>query len=125
MSKDREQEDVADWFHQLRQTEESETPPFDEVWKGARSRATRPPPRRLYFRLCAVAALSAFLAVPVLWWQSRQGHGFPPVQTTSISQWKSPTDFLTETPGRNLLKTVPRIGDGFIDMRALNGEEKR
>jgi hypothetical protein len=43
----------------------------------------------------------------------------------SISQWKSPTAFLIETPGQKLLKTVPRIGDGFMDMRALNAEERR
>jgi hypothetical protein len=126
MSKDREQEEVAEWFRQLRQTEESEAPPFDEVWEVARFRSARSKSRRLYYSFAAVAALFACLTVPALWWQSRrQGTGLTAVRTTSISQWKSPTDFLIDTPGQKLLKTVPRIGDGLIDMKPMNGEEKR
>ncbi|MEK6302707.1 MAG: hypothetical protein AABO41_18510 [Acidobacteriota bacterium] len=37
--------------------------------------------------------------------------------TTLISQWRSPTDFLLNTPGNELLKTLPRIGDSSIDIR--------
>ena len=66
------------------------------------------------------SALFAFLAVPALLWQNHR-----PVQLMSISQWKSPTGFLIETPGQKLFNTVPHIGDGFMDMRALNAEEKR
>jgi hypothetical protein len=29
----------------------------------------------------------------------------------SITEWKAPTDFLLETPGRELLRTVPRFGE--------------
>jgi hypothetical protein len=43
----------------------------------------------------------------------------------SISQWQSPTAFLIETPGQKLLKTVPRLGDGFMGLRTLNPEERR
>lgn len=31
-----------------------------------------------------------------------------------ISQWRSPTDFLLRTPGDQLLKTVPRLGESSI-----------
>ena len=120
MSENREREEIAEWFRQLRQTEERNAPPFDEVWEVARARATRPQSRRLYYRVGMAAALFAFLAIPVQWWQNHR-----PVQIVSISQWKSPTGFLIETPAQKLLKTVPHIGDGFMDMRALNVEEKR
>ena len=122
MNKDSERDEVAEWFHQLRQIEERTAPPFDRVLNAARARVARRQSHRLYYIVGAAAALFAFLVAPVPW---RQGTGVPPVQTTSISQWKSPTDFLIDTPGQKLLKTVPRIGDGFIDMRALDGEEKR
>ena len=39
----------------------------------------------------------------------RAGPPLPPM--TSIEQWTAPTDFLLETPGRELVETVPRIGD--------------
>ncbi|HEY9231146.1 MAG TPA: hypothetical protein VIS78_03345 [Blastocatellia bacterium] len=29
-------------------------------------------------------------------------------------KWQSPTDFLLQTPGADLLKTVPRVGDSLI-----------
>ena len=37
--------------------------------------------------------------------------------TELISQWRSPTDFLLNTPGNELLKTLPRVGDSSIDIR--------
>ena len=122
MSENREREEIGEWFRQLRQTEEHDAPPFNEVWEGARARTTWKQSRRLYYRVATAAASFVILAVPALWWQNRrQG----PDVTASISQWKSPTDFLIETPGQKLLNTVPHIGDGFMDMPALNAEEKR
>jgi hypothetical protein len=124
MNEDREREEIAGWFRHLRQTEERDAPPFDEVWEAARSRATESRSRRLYYRVAAAAALLALLAVPALWRQRRrQAPEVTAAQIASISQWKSPTAFLIETPGQELLKTVPRIGDGFMDMRTLNREE--
>ena len=126
MSDDREREEIAGWFRQLRQTEERDVPPFDEVWEVARSQATRSRSRRLYYRVGTAAALFALLAVPALWWQRHpQAPDVTPVQMASISQWQSPTAFLIETPGQKLLKTVPRLGDGFMGLRTLNPEERR
>jgi hypothetical protein len=126
MTEDKEREEIVEWFRQLRQTEEGDAPPFDEVWEVARSRTARSRSRRLYYRLGTAAALFALLTVAALWWQNRrQTHDVTVVQMASISQWKSPTAFLIETPGQKLLKTVPRIGDGFMDMKGLNPEERR
>ena len=126
MSEDLGREEIAEWFRELRQTEERDAPPFNEVWEVARSQATRSRSRHLYYRVGTVAALFVFLAVPALWWQNRrQAPDVTVAQIASISQWKSPTAFLIETPGQQLLRTVPRIGDGFMDMRALNPEERR
>ncbi len=42
-------------------------------------------------------------------WQA--GAGARRRQTVaSITEWKAPTDFLLETPGSELLRTVPEIG---------------
>jgi hypothetical protein len=34
-----------------------------------------------------------------------------------ISQWRSPTDFLLKTPGDELLRTVPRLGESAIEIK--------
>jgi hypothetical protein len=41
-----------------------------------------------------------------------------------ISEWQSPTDFLLRTPGEQLLKTVPRVGESLIDFKPIIRDEK-
>src|SRR6476659_5864137 len=38
-------------------------------------------------------------------------HKAADVSVASLAEWKAPTDFLLETPGRELLRTVPEIGE--------------
>jgi hypothetical protein len=91
-------------FAALRQEEDQQAPVFATLWRsraGARRRQTR------WFAAaaCAMIALLAFL-----WIRSVQRR--PDDKTVaSITEWKAPTDFLLETPGRELLRTVPEIGE--------------
>ncbi|MEN3335917.1 MAG: hypothetical protein V7641_5282 [Blastocatellia bacterium] len=39
-------------------------------------------------------------------------------------KWQSPTDFLLRTPGADLLKTVPRLGDSLIRFAVIHSDEK-
>jgi hypothetical protein len=39
-------------------------------------------------------------------------------------RWQSPTDFLLRTPGADLLKTVPRLGDSLIRFDVIQSDEK-
>lgn len=39
-------------------------------------------------------------------------------------KWQSPTDFLLRTPGADLLKTVPRLGDSLIRFDVIPSDEK-
>ena len=39
-------------------------------------------------------------------------------------KWQSPTDFLLRTPGADVLKTVPRLGDSLIRFDTLPSDEK-
>jgi hypothetical protein len=39
-------------------------------------------------------------------------------------KWQSPTDFLLRTPGADLLKTVPRLGDSLIRFDVIHSDEK-
>ena len=97
--------DLRNRFAELRREEEARTP-------GFRLPSPRGVASRL--RLGRLVALAASLAVSVacvflvrLMWRPEQLPGKPAV---SLTEWKAPTDFLLETPGRELLRTVPAIG---------------
>jgi hypothetical protein len=90
-------------FAVLRREEEQSAPEFSRLWQvraGARRRQTR-------WFMAAGCVLIALLAL--LWMHSVQ-RGPQEKTIASITQWKAPTDFLLETPGRELLSTVPEIG---------------
>ena len=36
-----------------------------------------------------------------------------------ISRWRSPTEFLLKSPGEQLLKTVPRLNESLLDIKAV------
>ena len=39
-------------------------------------------------------------------------------------KWQSPTDFLLRTPGADVLKTVPRLGDSLVRFDVIQSDEK-
>jgi hypothetical protein len=41
-----------------------------------------------------------------------------------ISEWQSPTSLLLRTPGEQLLKTVPRVGESLIEIKRPVPDEK-
>lgn len=41
-----------------------------------------------------------------------------------ISEWRSPTGFLLRTPGEQLLKTVPRVGESLFEIKLRIPDEK-
>jgi hypothetical protein len=91
-------------FAALRREEDQQTPEFALLWQAGAG-ARRPQARWFAAAACALIALLAFL-----WIRSVQRR--PDDKTVaSISEWKAPTDFLLETPGRELLRTVPEIGE--------------
>jgi hypothetical protein len=90
-------------FAGLRQEDERDTPQFAALWRR-RQRKTQHGSRWLMAGACAVIAV-----VGLLWlWAVRSRPEGPMV--ASITAWRAPTDFLLETPGRELLRTVPKIG---------------
>jgi negative regulator of sigma E activity len=80
-------------FDALRQQEAASAPRFDRM---RRARA----PRSLAPRLAFAAMVLITVAVIVFRPQKPQ---------PSITAWKAPTDFLLQTPGRELLTSVPDL----------------
>jgi hypothetical protein len=90
-------------FSVLRREEEQHAPEFARLWHG------RADARRRQTRWFAAASCALIALLALLWMHSAQRR---PAERTvaSITEWKAPTDFLLETPGRELLRTVPEIG---------------
>lgn len=114
MSERREPDPIARWFAELRRAEQGDVPRFAQSWEAALARAPRPPRRPAMAFQLAAAALLVLLAIPVLWRARPQAPARPPAGTVSITRWTSPTAFLMETPGRSMLQTVPRVGEGIV-----------
>jgi|GEM_PF-478720 len=90
-------------FAGLRQEDERRAPPFADLWRSRQ----RKPERRIRGVFATGAAAIVFAGLFWLW-AVRPRPVTPMV--ASITSWKAPTDFLLETPGRDLLRTVPEIG---------------
>ena len=91
--------DLRERFAALRREDASQAPEFDAVLRHARRSKTA------WSRWAAAAAMVVVAAVLLVKFYPRPA---PPTQ--SITEWKSPTDFLLETPGRDLLQTMPSFG---------------
>lgn len=95
----RDDADLRQAFAVLRREEAKAAPAFEIV-------RARPSPRRLAplgGLLAAVSVTAAILGIV-----ARRSD--PPPPMVSMEQWIAPTDFLLDTPGRDILETIPRIG---------------
>jgi hypothetical protein len=89
-------------FAALRHEEEQQVPEFASFWRRV-PRSSRSRARWLVAAACVVIVLAGIL------WQ-RAIRAPQDLSVASITEWKAPTDFLLETPGREWLRTVPAIG---------------
>jgi hypothetical protein len=96
-------DDLRDRFAGLRREEEQRVPEFARLWRG------RTPPRGKGRWL--VAATCALIVVVCILWVRLAQRKPADISVASITEWKAPTDFLLETPGRELLRNVPEIGE--------------
>ena len=96
---DRDDADLRQAFAVLRREEAKAAPTFEAVRARARPRRLAP----LGGLLAAASVAAAILGIVVR-------RPDPPPPMTSMEQWIAPTDFLLDTPGREILQTVPPIG---------------
>jgi hypothetical protein len=90
-------------FAGLRQEEQQHTPAFAPLWSG-RARA---PHRKGLWYVATACVLIVVVAILLLLSERPSRNE---VSMVEITEWKAPTDFLLETPGREILQTVPEIG---------------
>ena len=88
---------------QLRREDERRAPQFAALWRSRQ----RKPQRRI--RRLAAGAFAVIILAGLFWLRAFR-RSSEDTTIASITEWKAPTDFLLETPGRDLLRTVPEIG---------------
>ena len=98
--------DLRENFASLRIEDLRRVPSFTQVVGRSRP-ASRPDFRLAAGVLCLLAAL---VAGPALW-QSRARAPASKGAATSLTDWRSPTDFLLSTAGLQTWRTVPVIGE--------------
>lgn len=99
-------DDLRERFVALRREDEALAPEFAGAWAG-RNRGRR----RSAGKLVAIAVCVVTIAAGV-WLRIGASKPEPKRDVASISEWKAPTDFLLNTPGQELLRTVPTLGTG-------------
>jgi hypothetical protein len=101
-------DDLRARFAALRREEEVKAPPFALPRSDFAARGLRWSAGTLIAG--AVCAITIMVAVVLLQLMPSAPRGITSLPLASLSQWKSPTDFLLETPGREMLRSVPAIG---------------
>jgi hypothetical protein len=113
---DDEDRDLRELFARLRADDKAAARPFQAVVNEARRRRRSREPGGLR-RVAALAAILLLLAggaVMVLSRQPHPGRRGPPAALVRLdlrsTWWTAPTDFLLDTPGDRLLRTLPDLG---------------
>ncbi len=102
--------DLRECFAALRRDEKAGAPAIERLLARARARTGGEAFRigRPALTLATAAALLLGIALLDLRKPSRS------LPVPSISEWRSPTAFLLQTPGREVLESIPRFGEGLI-----------
>jgi hypothetical protein len=99
--------DLRRKFESLRRESGRRTPDFDQVLQRS-----RPPDTSGRFALGVVAGVVVVVAaVAIVRVGDRPTRPSQSDRSAFILAWKAPTDFLLQTPGEELLRTIPRIGE--------------
>ena len=98
-----EDRELSRLFEAARRADESAAPDLERLL--ARSRRRRPTSASRRIAYAAAVACLVTVAVVLL----RGVHPAPAAETLQLADWLSPTDFLLDTPGSELLSELPTL----------------
>ena len=123
MNQDWEEQKLRELFHELKQEDERFAPSFARDWEAALSRLGKARSPRRLVRVATAAMMLILLIGSVAVFFSHPSRKpaltETPGSTIFLSQWRSPTNFLLQSPGEQLLKTVPHLGLSSVEIRAI------
>ena len=116
--------ELAAAFAALRQEEGAQGPPFAEMVRRGRARTgSGASPLRL--RLVAAAAAAVVLAgLAARFVRRPPDPSLSAAETRSLVEWRSPTAFLLETPGHEILAAPAGWGRSVLDLDLPSPERK-
>ena len=100
-------------FANLREEDRSAAPPFGRTAAAGAAFSRRGSSLRIALAAMPVLAIAVMLAV--------RAHRSPDAVPRELAAWSSPTAFLLESPGKQLLNQTPRLGEPLI--HALPGTQ--
>ena len=100
-------------FANLREEDRSAAPPFGRTAAAAATFSRRRSSLRIALAAMPVLAIAVMFAL--------RTHRSPDAIPRELAAWSSPTAFLLETPGKQLLNQTPRLGEPLI--HALPGTQ--
>ena len=113
MTDDDRDRELTRLFEAERRADESAAPDLDGLLTRVRPRGVRPGARR---RIALALAVAGVLAAAVLLVRGGASYrGAPPADSAQLAEWKSPTAFLLQTPGSELLTQVPTLASPPTD----------
>ncbi len=92
----------------------------------AASEAKRRRPWRVWGLAGAMAVIVATLMIG-LTFHRRAVRTVPETELAAaekLAEWRAPSDVLLETPGREILRTTPRLGESYLRVPAKTDEEE-
>lgn len=101
--------ELRNHFAALRDEELARIPAFERVLR------TLPRPHTGLRAIAVSACLVVVASLSVLHMFRERTPPAPVLAVPSLAQWRAPTDFLLDTPGRELLHSIPRIGEPLSD----------
>jgi anti-sigma factor RsiW len=92
----------------------------------ARGEGKRGRPWRLW-TLAGVAAVVVVVLMISVSWQRRTGGMIPRDELTGaqkLAEWRAPSDALLATPGQEMLRKMPRLGESYLNVPVKKNEEE-
>ncbi|MFY9821829.1 MAG: hypothetical protein WAM82_10635 [Thermoanaerobaculia bacterium] len=121
MNQDDDRE-LAAAFSALRREEQEQVRPFAEVVRQGRARSQR---KESFHRLRWAVAAGLLVAVLAAWLGLRTQEPQAPAGAPSLAEWRSPTDFLLETSGQEILAAPAGWGRSVLDLDPVPPSSER
>jgi len=95
------------------------------VLAAAGSGAKRARPWRVWTLAGAAAAIVVLIVGATMY--RRAGQKIPEKEIAAVqrlAEWRAPSDALLATPGQEILRTMPRLGESYLHVRVKTDEEE-
>jgi len=105
-----DEKEIRQRFAQMREAEREEVPSFAQTYGHARAKRSS----SAGIRVRPLVISAAAIVIATLWLVKARSL-LPTTSTPAIATWSAPSDILLQTPGRELLSTMPALGASVLD----------